>query len=307
MKLIKNNIAFHSLHLEPVLITGASGTGKRLVAHLIHNNSCNKEKTFKEINCLTFSQQKPNFEDLINLPEGGTIYISSTEKLPLYEQLHILNLLDENFSREKIKVHNLRLIFSTQNNLIEYIDNGSLHKAFFDTISNFEINVPSLNEIKDDIKNIATSFVNSLNEKYSLHISLSNGTSDVLKKQLYLNNVYDLKNVIIKSYVHAMHEKKESILPDDISKYFEPYIVKCIEDILVPIPMPESKSLGTYIEEIKIKIYESALNHTSKTLGKKSQKRASELLNEDQSTISRIEKKRKKIEKDRQIKLLKSL
>ncbi|HQO09730.1 MAG TPA: sigma 54-interacting transcriptional regulator [Clostridiales bacterium] len=293
IKEIKDKISFHSIHSEPVLITGASGTGKRLVAHLIHSNSIYKEKPYKEINCLLFSNDRFNFDELIDLPNGGTIYISNTHQLPLQAQLNIIYLLYDDFKNEKPSIPKVRFIFSAESNLIEYVDKGSLQKSFFDLISNFEIKTPSLYEIKDDIKILAESLVDKLNQKYLKQIVLRSDAYAVLKNQLYMNNVHDLKNVLIKSFIHAMYEDNEIIMAGDIKKHFEPYIIKCIDEILVPIPMPENKSLSSYLEEIKIKIYESALNHTSKTLGKKSQKKASEFLNEDQSTISRLENKRK--------------
>ncbi|MBP5589676.1 MAG: sigma-54-dependent Fis family transcriptional regulator, partial [Bacteroidales bacterium] len=155
-----------------VLITGANGTGKELVAHQLHEKSARAKGPFVEVNCAAipselieselFGHEKGSFTSAIKQrigkfeqANGGTLFLDEIGDMSLSAQAKVLRALQENRitrvgSDKDIQV-DVRIIAATNKNLKQEIENNRFREDLYHRISVILIHVPTLNERKDDI------------------------------------------------------------------------------------------------------------------------------------------------------------
>lgn len=155
-----------------VMITGANGTGKEVVARLIHDYSKRSKTPFVEVNCAAipselieselFGHEKGAFTSAIKQrkgkfeqADGGTIFLDEIGDMSLSAQAKVLRALQENVivrvgSDKVIKV-NVRVIAATNKNLEQEIANGNFREDLFHRLNVIPIKVPSLNDRREDI------------------------------------------------------------------------------------------------------------------------------------------------------------
>lgn len=208
-----------SLVDTPVLIEGESGTGKELVAKAIHHNSTRKSMPFIPINCASipetlveselFGHLKGAFtgayttkKGLLEVADGGTVFLDEIGELPLNLQAKFLRFLQEKTfqpvgSTETKKV-DVRIICATNKNLQEEVVNGKFREDLFYRINVITIKLPPLRERKEDIPLLVKYFV----EKYSKELKkdikgVSDEAMELLINYSYPGNVRELENIII--------------------------------------------------------------------------------------------------------------
>ncbi|MBM3420678.1 MAG: sigma-54-dependent Fis family transcriptional regulator, partial [Bacteroidetes bacterium] len=162
-----------------VLITGANGTGKELVAHQIHEKSNRAKGPFVEVNCAAipselieselFGHEKGSFTSAIRQrigkfeqASGGTLFLDEIGDMSLSAQAKVLRALQENRitrvgSDKDIQV-NVRVIAATNKNIREEIDNNRFREDLYHRLSVILIHVPTLNERSEDIPLLAGHF-----------------------------------------------------------------------------------------------------------------------------------------------------
>ena len=201
-----------------VLITGANGTGKELVAHWIHQKSNRSKGPMIEVNCAAipnelieselFGHVKGSFTGAnkdragkFEAANGGTIFLDEIGDMSLSAQAKVLRALQENKisrvgSDRDIKV-DVRVITATNKNLKKEIKEGKFREDLYHRLAVILIRVPSLNERKEDIpllidyfsKDIAAQHGNTKKEFLPEAI-------DLLKKYDWTGNIRELRNVI---------------------------------------------------------------------------------------------------------------
>lgn len=155
-----------------ILITGASGTGKELMARHIHNNSKRKDGPFVAVNCAAipenlleselFGHEKGAFTGAISarkgrfeLAEGGTLFLDEIGDMPLQMQVKLLRVLQERtFERvggNKPLQCNVRIIAATHRNLETMISQDKFREDLYYRLNVFPIDSPALRQRKDDI------------------------------------------------------------------------------------------------------------------------------------------------------------
>ncbi|MDL2124859.1 MAG: sigma-54 dependent transcriptional regulator [Deltaproteobacteria bacterium] len=241
-----------------VLIYGASGTGKELIARGIHFSSDRSKNSFVPVNCggipenllesELFGYKKGAFtgalKDKIGLFEeasGGTIFLDEIGEMPLSLQVKLLRVLQENEIRpvgdSKSKKIDIRVLAATSKNLEEEIKNGTFREDLFYRLNVLPINLPPLRERNEDIPPLCNHFVNQFNNR--LHkdiIGIAPAAMSLLLKHNWPGNVRELENVIERAVVLSEDKllapenfpsligKREGT--DQIDKIFEGYSLK---------------------------------------------------------------------------------
>ncbi len=201
-----------------VLITGSNGSGKELVAREIHNKSSRANAPLIEVNCAAipselieselFGHEKGAFTSAIatrkgkfELAEGGTIFLDEIGDMSLSAQAKVLRALQENkITRvggdKEIKV-DVRIIAATNKDLKKQIEKGEFREDLFHRLSVIPIQVPSLNERKEDIPLLTEHFVNLICADYGMPIkTISKDAIKVLQQKDWTGNIREFRNVI---------------------------------------------------------------------------------------------------------------
>src|SRR5664280_1987698 len=201
-----------------VLITGANGTGKELVAHQIHEKSNRSKGPFIEVNCAAipselieselFGHEKGSFTSAIKQrigkfeqANGGTLFLDEIGDMSLSAQSKVLRALQENIitrvgSDNPIKV-NVRVIAATNKDLAEEIKNGNFREDLYHRLSVIIINVPSLESRKEDIPLLARHFIELICSEYGQPPKEIDSDAIVeLQNRSWTGNIREFRNVI---------------------------------------------------------------------------------------------------------------
>ncbi len=201
-----------------VLITGANGTGKELVARRLHELSARAEATFIEVNCAAipselieselFGHEKGAFTSAIKQrkgkfeqADGGTLFLDEIGDMSYSAQSKVLRALQENIitrvgSDTPIKV-NVRVIAATNKDLAEEIRNGNFREDLYHRLSVILINVPSLESRKEDIPLLASFFIEQICDEYGQPPKeIEPDAIEELKNRRWTGNIREFRNVI---------------------------------------------------------------------------------------------------------------
>ena len=216
-----------------VMIIGASGTGKELVARALHDFGKRKEKPFIVMNLGSIPSDQVenelfgNNDNGINndtigkfqLAKGGTLFIDEVADMPMATQTRLLRILqdEENLEQDNQinENFNVRIITSTQVDLKPLIENGEFREDLFFRLNVIPLNLPLLRERAEDIPELCNHFLklSSLKEGLSQKKIVPNGI-EVLKKQQWRGNIRELKNFIQRLVVLSPDE----IITEDLVK-----------------------------------------------------------------------------------------
>ena len=207
----------------PVLIRGASGTGKELVARAIHFNSTRKDEKFVAINCSAipetlfeselFGHEKGSFTGAherkigrFQFAEGGTLFLDELGEMPITMQVKLLRVLQERVftpvgSNREIEA-NVRVIAATNRPLEAMIVDGRFREDLFYRLNVVPIFLPALADRKNDIETLVTGFIKKFNKSHLKRvIGVSPETMTVLKKYQWPGNIRELENVIEHAFI----------------------------------------------------------------------------------------------------------
>lgn len=217
-----------------VLISGASGTGKELVATHIHYLSRRRYDSFVSVNAGSIPQElieselfgfeKGSFTGAVNPKKGlfevasnGTIFLDEISELPIASQVKLLRVLQEGEvdkigRTEKIKV-NARIIAATNIDLEKAVEEKRFREDLFYRLNVIYIYVPALRERIEDIPQLVSYFI----EKYAKQMSVENreieaDAMELLKSYDWPGNIRQLQNVIQRALISSEGE----ITQDDI-------------------------------------------------------------------------------------------
>ncbi len=201
-----------------VLITGPNGTGKELVAHWLHEKSERSKSPFIEVNCAAipselieselFGHEKGSFTSAIKqrkgqfeLASGGTLFLDEIGDMSLSAQAKVLRALQENKitrvgGEKEIKV-DVRILAATNKNLQKEIQEGRFREDLYHRLGVILIEVPSLNERKEDIPELAEHFLKQLAyEQGTPKKSLDKAAIKLLQDYDWTGNIREFRNVM---------------------------------------------------------------------------------------------------------------
>ncbi|MEK2646777.1 sigma-54-dependent transcriptional regulator [Bdellovibrio sp. BCCA] len=257
----------------PVLIRGASGTGKELVAKAIHYNSARKDEKFVAINCSAipenlfeselFGHEKGSFTGAdqrkigkFQFAEGGTLFLDEVGDMPQLMQVKILRVLQEKVftpvgSNREFPT-NVRIIAATNRPLEDMIKAGSFREDLFYRLNVVPIFLPALAERKDDMEHMVNIFIKKFNQAHGKRINgIAPDAMAVLKKHTWPGNIRELENVIEHAFVLEM------------------------TNIITIASLPESLLIATGVNLIDMPVMDTAANVASQGLGSALQAHAS--------------------------------
>ena len=232
-KNIKQNLNKIASTNSRVLITGPSGSGKELIARWIHKKSNRASFPFIIASCATLSPERveqvlfgwnektnEGNNNLSNLglfeqANNGTLFFDEICDLPLQTQAKLVQAIqDQSFykigSNKKINV-DVRIISASNNNLVEFIKEGTLREDLFYRLSVAPIEVPPLNKRSEDIADLIVHFLNLLARDFGNNtLKLSSETLVILKNYDWPGNVRQLKNIL--EWLNIMYGKHKNFI-----------------------------------------------------------------------------------------------
>ena len=206
----------------PVLIQGESGTGKDIIARMIHALSPWKSGPFVKVNCPAipgtlleselFGYEKGAFTGAygskpgrVEMAHRGTLFLDEISELDLALQSKLLQLLqDGQFCRigaQEDKKVEVRVVCATNRQLENEIENGTFRQDLYYRINVVNLHMPPLRERRADIEDLAAYFLEFYNRKYNCRArALSPELIGALQKYHWPGNIRELEN-LIKRYV----------------------------------------------------------------------------------------------------------
>ena len=224
-----------------VLITGESGTGKDLIAKLIHKQGKGVAKPFIKINCAAIPDQlleselfgyeggaftgarKEGKPGMFELANNGTLFLDEVGDLPLMLQAKLLRVIQEKevvrVGGVKARTVNVRIIAATHRDMTEMVRAGKFRQDLYYRLMVVPIHLAPLRERKEDIPPLIKHFVDRINKRYKYCKRLSPGIIDRLMDYSWPGNVRELENLLERIMVTAGgDELTPDLLPEAIGR-----------------------------------------------------------------------------------------
>ncbi len=224
-----------------ILILGESGTGKGLIAEMIHSNSPRRDKPFISINCSAipeglleselFGYKKGAFTGavsdktgLITMADQGTLFLDEIGDMPLNLQAKLLKVLESSevtpLGDTRSRLVDVRLITATNQELERKITEKTFREDLYYRLNVIEIKVPPLRERKEDILMLVNHFVRRYSEENGKNVRGCDGDAmAAIMRYSWPGNVRELRNVIERAIVLCRGEViTPAELPDKLKK-----------------------------------------------------------------------------------------
>ena len=201
-----------------VLVTGSNGAGKELVARWLHEKSNRNANPIVEVNCAAipselieselFGHEKGSFTSAhkqrigkFELASGGTLFLDEIGDMSLSAQAKVLRALQESRitrvgGEKEIRV-DVRVVAATNKDLRAEISKGKFREDLYHRLAVILIDVPALNDRRDDIPQLVEHFVKNICLEYGTPIKKVDATAmELLKENNWTGNIRELRNVV---------------------------------------------------------------------------------------------------------------
>jgi transcriptional regulator with PAS, ATPase and Fis domain len=217
------------------LVYGETGTGKSIVARLIHRLSPRAVKPFIEVNCGAipeglveselFGYQPGAFtgslrsgkKGQIELAHGGILLLDEISELPLASQVKLLSFLDQKviapLGGTGMRTVDVRVIAATNKDLYELVKQGRFREDLLFRLDVVPLTIPPLRERREDIEALIDSYLDQYNREFDEARTIDEGARQILHNHHYPGNVRELKNLIARLVITA---RDQQITADDL-------------------------------------------------------------------------------------------
>lgn len=241
-----------------ILILGESGTGKGLIAEIVHYNSPRRDKPFISINCSAipeglleselFGYKKGAFTGavsdklgLIPLSHQGTLFLDEIGDMPPNLQAKLLKVLETGevypLGETKSKIVDVRIISATNVDIENRIKEGKFREDLYWRLNVIEIKIPPLRERKDDIEMLARHFTDKFSSEHKKNIKgIDKQALSMLLEYSWPGNIRELGNVMERAVVltegdyitpenlpDKLKKAKHEIQPSTLKTYLSDY------------------------------------------------------------------------------------
>lgn len=270
---IREKIAKLARSQAPVYINGESGSGKELVARLIHQQSARHSRPFIAINCGAiphelmesefFGHKKGSFtgavsdkKGLFQAADGGTLFLDEVADLPISLQVKLLRAIQEKRVRpvggqQEIPV-DVRLLSATHKDLAMMVKSGDFRQDLYYRINVIELKVPPLRARVEDISELAEHLLETLSVKNGFEKpTLSAKALKALKQYAFPGNVRELENILERAL--ALYDGS-TIDEDDLNLPVGTNALTLAEEY-----DPSQTTLEAYLEDVEKQAISEAL------------------------------------------------
>ena len=210
-------------HPSPVLITGASGTGKELVARLIHRESARAEEAFVPVNCGAipenlleseffgyvkgaFSGAERDKEGLFEAADGGTLFLDEVGELPQALQVKLLRVLQEGEFRRvgdtRTRSTDVRIVAATNKDLEDAVSEGEFREDLYYRLAVVPIHLPPLRDRSEEIPELVHHLVERHSRRLGVKVEkIEPDAMELLLEYPWPGNVRELENVLERAMV----------------------------------------------------------------------------------------------------------
>jgi two-component system nitrogen regulation response regulator NtrX len=247
-----------------IFVTGPSGSGKEVVARMIHARSRRAGNAFVAINCATMAPSRIEAElfgveagegqrktGMFELAHNGTLYLDEVADMPLETQGKILRVLvDQTFTRVggtmRVQV-DARVICSTTRDLRAEIAAGKFREDLYHRLNVVPVRVPSLAERRDDIPLLVAHFMKRLAATSGLAMrEIGDDAMAVLQSHSWPGNVRQLRNIVERLLILATDDAAQVIsadlLPSDLGSS-APWGGAGRGDLVISLPLREAREI----------------------------------------------------------------
>lgn len=235
MNQLREQIKMAAVSNSRVLILGESGSGKELVAQLLHENSLRRGRPFVEVNCAAipqelieselFGHEKGSFTGAFETKkgkfeqaDGGTLFLDEIGDMSLQTQAKVLRVIEtQEFQRvggnRNIKV-DVRIISATNKDLGEEVKRENFREDLYFRLNVIPIQVPPLRERLDDIPLLVEHFLELFASEYGRQSKkITPESVKILQKHTWPGNIRELKNVLERLLIMT---PSKTIMPGDL-------------------------------------------------------------------------------------------
>lgn len=207
-----------------VLITGGSGTGKELVARAIHQHSKRKDQPFTPFNCGSFTEtileselfghEKGAFtgaanahRGLVEASDGGTVFLDEISETTLSFQVKLLRVIQEQQVRRvgsnKYTAIDVRWLAASNRDVGQLLKQGQFREDLYYRLAVVRIDLPGLEERREDIPLLVRHFLRRFNEKNALKVTIDPPAVQLLQQRQWPGNVRELENTVNRLAIFA--------------------------------------------------------------------------------------------------------
>jgi len=234
-----------------ILLSGESGVGKSLLAKMIHRTSGRKKQPFIQINCAAipealieaelFGYEAGSFtgadrrgkEGLLEIADGGTVFLDEISELPLHLQSKLLGVIQEKsffkVGGRETRAVDIRLVAATNADLGLLVAEGRFREDLYYRLNVVPLHIPPLRERREDIPVLVNYFEGKYNRKYNTYKKFAKSLVDYLVALPWKGNIRELENLVERSIVTspADHITRDDVpLPGKAQEYSDGMTLK---------------------------------------------------------------------------------
>jgi DNA-binding NtrC family response regulator len=249
-----------------VLITGANGSGKELVARWLHEKSHRSHAPLIEVNCAAipselieselFGHEKGSFTSAVKQrigkfesASGGTLFLDEIGDMSQSAQSKVLRALQENKitrvgGEREIEV-DVRVVAATNKDLLKEIEAGNFRMDLYHRLSVILIHVPPLSERKDDIALLTQNFLEEICNDYGMPPKkISEEATEALKALPWTGNIRELRNMVERLIILS----DKVITDSDVKAFANPFVIESSVNGMAPAPQTDYDQFTNFQE-----------------------------------------------------------